>query len=296
MSARNPRVLLVAVSLFAVVDLGLFFWYVNATIIQQPSADMYSLVQYYLGYRVDGEVWEYLWAPHNEHRPVFLRLLTAFDIEMFSDVSYPFVVATLVAHLVTAWVLWRECRAGARGRFGWVLGCVVVMLVLTSVAAVVIAIPIMNNLIHGLTFAVLAIVVVDRAGEAEVAPERTVYWRRGAALLVACFVPLADAVGWVVWPILLWLAWRSGAGRRWVFTMGAAGTALFVIYVRGLPFAFPDVSGAAGQETAMVDELVRRASYLFTYMGLPWTRASALLIPGRLLGALLLVTGAGLVV
>ena len=252
---RDSRLLVVAaVTLFAVVDLGLFLWYVNTSIILQPFADMYSLVQNYLGYRADGGLWDYLWQPHNEHRPVFLRLLTALDIEMFAGVSYPFVAVTLIAHLVTAWVLWRECRAGARGSFGWVLGCVVVMFVLTSTSAAVIALPIMDNLIHGLTCAVLAIVVFDGLDKAGVAPGRMGYWQRGAALLVACVVPVADAVGWAAWPILLWIAWRSGAGRRWLLTMGAVGTAFFIVYMRGLPLALPEVSGAAGPEIAVVDD------------------------------------------
>ena len=287
--------LVVTVSVFAVIDLGLFFWYVNATIIQQPFADMYSLVQHYLSYRADGGWWDYLWVPHNEHRPVFLRLLTAFDIEMFSGVSYPFVVTATIAHMGTAWLLWRECRTGVGGSLGWVLGCVVLMLVLTSVTAVVIAIPIMNNLIHGLAFAVLAIVVFDRVEDGRAVAGHTLYWRRVMAMFVACSVPFADAVGWAIWPILLWIAWRAGAGRRWLLTIAGVGVALLFVYTRGLSLSLPALSGAAGQDVALTDELVRRANYLFTYMGLPWTREPALHVPGRLLGALLFVTGAGVV-
>ena len=287
--------LIVTVSVIAVLHLGLFFWYLSATIIQQPFADMYSLVQHYLSYRAEGGWWDYLWAPHNEHRPVFLRLLTAFDIEMFSGVSYPFVVTATVAHMGTAWLLWRECRTGVAGSLGWVLGCVVLMLVLTTVAAVVIAIPIMNNLIHGLALTVLAIVVFDRAEDAGALAGQVVYWRRAMALLIACSVPFADAVGWAIWPILFWIAWRAGAARRWLLTIVGIGLALLIVYLRGLPLTLPVASDAVEQGITLADELVRRASYLFTYMGLPWTRAPAFLVPGRLLGALLFVTAAGAV-
>lgn len=100
-SARYSS-LIVIVSVIAVLDLGPFFWYLNATIIQQPFADMYSLVQHYLSYRGEGGWWNYLWAPLNEYRPVFLRLLIAFDIEMFSSVSYPFIVTATIAHMGAA--------------------------------------------------------------------------------------------------------------------------------------------------------------------------------------------------
>lgn len=287
--------LIVTVSAIAVLDLGLFFWYLNATIIQQPFADMYSVVQNYLSYRAEGGWWDYIWASHNEHRPVFLRLLTAFDIEMFSGVAYPFVVTAAIAHMGTAWLLWRECRSGVSGSLGVVLGCVVLMLVLTSVAAVVIAIPIMNNLIHGLALTVLAIVVFEWAEDDGAVAGAAAYRRRAMALLIACSVPFADAVGWAVWPILFWIAWRAGAGRRWLLTIVGVGSALLVVYVRGLPLSLPVGSDAAEQGITLGGELVRRANYLFTYMGLPWTRAPELHVPGRLLGALLFVTAVGVV-
>ena len=282
-----------------VLYIGVFFWYLNATIIQPPFADMYSVVLHYLAYRADGGLLDYLWASHNEHRPVFLRLLTAFDIEMFSGVSYPFVVTAAIAHVATAWLLWRECRAGVAGTLGLVLGCLVLMLVLTSVAAVVIAIPIMNNLIHGLAFVVLAIVVFERVEGAGAVSGYMAFWRRAMALLIACLVPFADAVGWAVWPILFWVAWRAGAGRRWLWTIAGVGAVLLMVYVRGLslPLSIPFLvaSDGTGPEIALADDLARRANYLLVYMGLPWTRSPALDLFGRFVGAVLFVTATGVV-
>jgi hypothetical protein len=292
-ASSRPSPLVVAVSVIAVPHLALFFWYLNATFIQQPFADMYSLVQHYLDLSAQGGLWGYLWAPHNEHRPVFLRLLTAFDIEAFSGVSYPFVVTAMIAQGVTAWLLWRVCWEGVRGSLGWILGCIVLMLVLSSVAAVVVALPVMNNLIHGLTFSVLAIVMFERLDYSGVGSGHALYWSRGAALLVACIVPFADAVGWVVWPILCWVAWRAGAGRQWLLIVAGTGTALLLVYVRELPLALPVGVAATGGALELADELARRTSYLLTFMGLPWTRVSALEAPGRLFGALLFVMGAG---
>jgi len=287
--------LIVGVKAVTLLYIGLFFWYLNATFIQPPFADMYLVVQHYLSYRAEGGWWTYLWAAHNEHRPVFLRLLTAFDIEIFSGVSYPFVVTAAIAHAGTAWLLWRECRAGVAGTLGLVLGCLVLMLVLTSVTAVVIAIPIMNNLIHGLAFTVLAIVVFERVEAAGAAGGYVAFGRRVTALLIACLVPFADAVGWAVWPILFWIAWHAGEDRKWLWTIVGVGMALFIVYTRELSLTLPTVSGGTDQKIAFVDELARRANYLFVYMGLPWTRAPALFAPARLVGALLFVTAAGVV-
>ena len=286
--------LIVGVKAVTLLYVGLFLWYLGATFIQPPFADMYSVVQHYLSYRDDGGWWAYLWAAHNEHRPVFLRLLTAFDIEVFSGVSYPFVVTAAIAHAGTAWLLWRECRSGVADTLGLVLGCLVLMLVLTSVTAVVSAIPIMNNLIHGLAFTVLAIVMFERVENAAGAARDVAFWRRAAALLIACLVPFADAVGWAVWPILFWIAWHAGADRKWLWTIVGVGSALLIVYTRGLSLTLP-MSDATGQEIALADELARRANYLSVYMGLPWTRAQALYAPARLVGALLFVTATGVV-
>jgi hypothetical protein len=301
-SAQNAR-LVVGVRAMTVLYVGLFFWYLTATIIQPPFADMYSVVLHYLSYRAAGGWWDYLWAAHNEHRPVFLRLLTAFDLEMFSGVSYPFVVTAAIAQMATAWLLWRECRAGVAGTLGLVLGCVVLMLVLTSVAAVVIAIPIMNNLIHGLAFVVLAIVVFERVEGAGAVRGYMAVGRRAMALLIACLVPFADAVGWAVWPILFWIAWRAGAERWWLCTIAGVGAALLAVYVRGLSLplslslSLPLSVGSdgTGPEIALADELASRANYLFVYMGLPWTRSPALDVVGRCVGAVLFVTATGIV-
>jgi len=285
--------LIVSVRAIAVVYVGLFLWYLGATFIQPPFADMYSVVQHYLSYRIDGGWWSYLWAAHNEHRPIFLRLLTALDIEVFSGVSYPFVVASAIAHVGAAWLLWRECRAGVAGSFGVVIGCVGLMLVLTSVSAVVIAIPIMNNLIHGLAFTVLAIVVFERLEGA--GDDRATLAARAGALLIACLVPFADAVGWAVWPILCWIAWHAGARRQWLWTIAGVGTALLIVYTRGLSLPVSLVSDATAPDLGLMDELTIRVNYLFAFMGLPWTRSPSLLAFGRFLGALLFVVATGVV-
>ena len=266
--AARSSGLTVGVKAVTVLYVGLFFWYLNVTFIQPPFADMYSVVQHYLSYRTEGGWWEYLWAAHNEHRPVFLRLLTAFDIEVFSGVSYPFVVTAAIAHVGTAWLLWRECRAGVAGTLGLVLGCLVLMLVLTSVTAVVIAIPIMNNLIHGLAFIVLAIVVFERVEVAGVDGGYVAFGRRATAMLVACLVPFADAVGWAVWPILVWIAWRAGADRKWLWTVVGVGAVLLIVYTRGLSLTLP-VSDGTDQEIALAGETGQKSELPFRVHGSP---------------------------
>jgi hypothetical protein len=279
----------------AALDLGLFVWYLNATIIRRPFWDMYSYVLHYLDYRANGGWWTYLWQPHDLHRPVWSRLLTAFDIQAFSGVSYPFIISSTALQLTTAWLLWRECRAGVPGRLGWALGCVVLMLVLTSVAAVDCAIPIECAYPQALAFTVLAIVLFDGGEDPGMGNRYAIEWRRGAALLAAIGAPLGNAVGLAAWPILLWVAWRGRTGRAWMMTIAGVGLVFIVLYLPALSIASTAGTLATGQGIADVGYWARRANYLLTYLGLPWTRATALLLPGRVLGAVLLGAGVSVV-
>ena len=281
---RRRTRFVVAIGVLTAVYLGLFLWYLKATIIREPFWDMYSYVLHYLRYREDGGWWAYLWEPTGLHRPVWSRLLTAIDVEMLSGAAYPFIVSTTACMATTAWLLWRECRKGVAGDLGWALGCVVVMLVLTSVAAVDCAIPIECAYPQVLAFSVLAIVLFDGT--------HATAWRRCAALAAAVAAPLGNAVGLVTLPILLWIAWRARAGRWWIVAIAAVGVVFVSSYLAGQPIA-PGSGRAAGTDPP---DLINRLDYLITFLGLPWTRADALAIPGRIAGSLLLVAGAGVVI
>ena len=263
-----------------------FFWYLEASIIRQPFWDMYSWVAEYLDYRRHGAWWAYLWQPHDVHRPVWIRLLTAFDIDMFGGVSYPFIVFTTACLLVTAWLLWRECRREVPGDFGRALGCLVLILTLTSVAAVNCAVPLINGYVHVLMASVLAIVLFERVTWA---PRQAGWWWGFAALLAAASAPFASAVGWSLWPILLWLAWRGQAGRVWMMVVAVTAALLAWVYLDGLRFGTGTTAAAPLDPVA---EFLTRADYLLAFLGLPWTRASALAYPGRAIGAVLLGFGA----
>jgi len=84
----------------------------------------------------------------------------------------------------------------------------------------------------------------------------------------------------LVWPALLWLAWRSGASKRWLIGIGAIGIGYGLFYVWTLH----------GQtSTINLAHLPKMADYLFAYLGLPFSRVSEVGLAARVLGAALLV-------
>jgi hypothetical protein len=271
---RPARLALIAL---ASCQAALFLYYLRANIVLEPYWDMYSHLTRYLQFRADGDWLRYLWDPHVQHRHVWIRLLTWLDAAVFSGISYPFIVAAVACQALTAALLWREARRAAPVAVRTAAGCLAVMLVLTSVAAVDAALPINGIYPQAVLFSVLAIVLFSDGPP----------WRRIAALVAAVAAAFANTLTLVLWPILAWMAWQERKGPRWVAALVLIGAAFIVRFVIGLPLA-----DQAAEATGSVGA---RIGYLASYMGLPWTRAATLAVPGRLAGLVLFAVGTGLV-
>ncbi len=273
--------------LFAIVAVyvALFAYYLSATMISQPYWDMFSIITRYLQYQRDGNLWAYLWEPHVQHRHIWMRLLTAFDAEVLSGVGYPFVVVAAACQATAAWLLWRLARRSVLGEPGVWMGCLVLMLVLTSVAAVDCAIPMNGIYPQTVMFTVMALALFD--SEEGTGARGRVQWSRGLGLLAAIAAAFGNAAALSLWPILLWLAWRSRAGRTWMAAVVLVGGVFGAAYLYRLPgVAFWESSSP---EAPVSVGFLRIADYLVTYVGLPWTRSAALAWVGMGIGALLLV-------
>ncbi len=258
------------------------------TMILRPFWDMISWIDAFLACRQTGGFLAYLWAPHNEHHLVLIRLLTALDVSVFHASGIPFVVAATTAVVMTAIIVTGELHRGAELPSSLrVLVLLGPMLLLTTDAAVDCSIPINSNYPLTVLFIVAALVLFD--GE----PERTARTqaRRAASLCAAMLAGLANAAGLVIWPVLLWSAWRGGARRPWLLTIGATGVVYCCVYVQDLPPV-----GADGLPLFFsADHVWKMADYLLMYLGLPLSRAPALGVPARILGAGLLVAASAAV-
>jgi hypothetical protein len=277
------------VAALALLQALLFAYYLRETMIRQPFWDMYSLIMRFLQFKADGNWWSYFWEPHVQHRLIWMKLLAAVDVEVFSGTSYPFIVFTTACQLGTAWLIWHHVRANRPDPRGGVLACLAVMLVLTSVAAVDCGIPMHGIYPQALVFVVGALVLFD-APDAD----RRVALRRVAAMGTAVAGAFANTAALVVWPILVWYSWRTRAGWHWTAVMAVTGTIFSLVYIRGLPVAAEGNSTLAGVLSGA--EIQRAATYLFTYLGLPWTRAASLQLVGQAAGVVLFVASVASVI
>jgi hypothetical protein len=252
------------------------------TWIQVPFWDMLSFVDSYIDHRDVGDWFGYLWLPDNEHHSVWSRLLTVVEIEAFDGRGPTFQVFSAACLLGGAVAVCREfARAGAPARFARGVGALACMLFLTVPAAVDCAVPMNGGCVQVASFQILSLVLLDGQGEAGKHP----WLRRGLAVVAAAGASFGNASGLLAWPILVWSAWRGRLCWPWRVGLAGLGIVFTAIYLSHLFADAPAMLATAPQPAG----LGKIADYALTYAGLPWTRSAVLAVPGRIVGAALLV-------
>jgi len=261
----------------AIAQFVLFAVFLDRTMILRPFTDMIDWIDAYFQARQHGHVLGYLWAPHNEHHLVFIRALTALDVAAFKASGISFVVIATIATIVTAFIICVEFRSdkqltGSLSALAWLSP----MLYLTTAVAVDCSAP--TNSVYPISLLFLVLTLVLFISGSEFAPHAGA--KQTVALVTGMLASLGNALGLLVWPALLWLAWRSGASKRWLIGIGAIGIGYGLFYVWTLH----------GQtSTINLAHLPKMADYLFAYLGLPFSRVSEVGLAARVLGAALLV-------
>jgi hypothetical protein len=281
------RVIMVLAALQAAMFGGIF----AETIIRRPFRDMFAWLDAYLTVRANGGLPGYLLSFHNEHRLVWIRLLTMLDVSLFHTSGVPFIVASTTCLLVAAVLVTRELARGV-GQPPTALIWLCPMLFLTAANAVDCSIPINGVYPLTLVFLVGTCVLFDSEADAG----RYVVARRIAATLCAAAAGVANAVGLAVWPLLVWLAWRGRAGPRWVATIVCIGAVYILAYVHGMAPIADEIRDPATESVTPLRHLAKMFGYFLAYLGLPISRMASFALLGRLLGAILLVLGGGAVV
>jgi hypothetical protein len=273
------------------IYLILFGYYFSATMIRRPYWDMFHYIMDYLDYPRSGGFPHYLWSQYSnsEHRQIWMRLLTAIDVGVFRGTAYPFLVAATACLVAVPLLIAREiARADLPAQLRTAAIWSVVLLVLTTANVVDCSIPIEGIYPQTLLFVVLSLALFDGAGEGG----RFVAWRRFGAMAAAVGAGFACALGLIVWPILVWAAWRGRLGWRWIGAVALVGSVFIALYLHGLSFSGLSAAALQGEgEFYSPANLLKVGDTFLTFLGLPWTRAAALGTIGRVLGAGLLSAG-----
>jgi len=272
---------LAILGLIAVAYLVLFGYYLGATIIRVPVYDLLGFIQHYADFWLRGDWWGYLWIPHNEHRLIFTRLLLLADIDWFSGNTVPFIIFGLLCLGGMTIVIAREIMAAALpAGLRAALALIVLLLLATSYIVVDCTMPALGQYVHTAAFAVFALVLLDGAGEGG----RHADLRRLLALLAGMAAAFGIAGGLIVWPVLLWAAWRGGLSRAWLIAVALTGIAFIAVYLLGLRS-----HAAVGSLEPM--RLLRMLDYSIRFLDLPWSHAGAFVWFGRAIGSVILLAG-----
>src|SRR5690348_4955429 len=92
----------------AIAQFVLFVLFLDLTMILLPYPEMLGWIFSYLDARQHGDVLGYLWAPHNQHHFVIIRVLAAMDTAAFKASGILFVVAATIATIISALIIYLE--------------------------------------------------------------------------------------------------------------------------------------------------------------------------------------------
>jgi hypothetical protein len=201
---------------------------------------------------------------------------------LFRGNTLPFLIFDLACFAALLGALLREVKSGVLPPgFGATVRLVIVLLLATSCIVIDCSVPALGSQIQTAAFFVLALVLLDGAGE----EGRYAGARRIGALFAAVAAAFGLANGLMVWPVLLWAAWRGRLPWPWIAAIALTACAFAAAYVPGLPSS----SAALSFDPA---RLLQQADFVVRFLGLPWSHSSSLVWFGRGVGVAVFAAGA----
>jgi hypothetical protein len=255
-----------ALEILAAAQVTIFLMVLAETVMLVPFSDMISWLGQYAAFKRDGGLLHYLFLPHNEHRLATIRILTICDVELFGGRGIAFIIAATTSLFGILALVWRELKR-AEPIFG-PGKAIATACVLTVPAAMDCSIPI-NTLYPITAFFVFLSIVMMEDGRGNRLP---------LSLLAAAIASLTNAIGIIVWPILLWHAWLKRARGLWLAAMCALAAVLSGVFFFG--------DHPSNVTARSITDVVQ---YWPSFVGLPWSRFAVLATPASAIGIGLVV-------
>ncbi len=231
---NKDRVLAIALAIIVAVYGALYFYFAVRALIWVPVMDMFDWLLFYGNRLQAGDLFGYLWDPHNEHHIVWSRILLAIDVRWFGGPGPAFALFGLLLNItMIATICWEIKKSDFSASLKATAIPIAILLLLPSSTVVNIGLPIYCGFMHTAAFAVFSRVVLD--GAAEQGP----FYRRTAAIAAACLAAFGVSGGLLIWPVLMWSAWKGGLGRGWIAVIACVGGAFSALYVWGNPLSVP---------------------------------------------------------
>jgi len=269
------------------VSTAIFLFVVVAGFVRQPYSDMFDFIRAEFDLERSGDFAAYLASTHNHQHLIWVRILTALDIKVFHGSTIVFLAAAalsiMVAALTVAGEIWRLTSVRMVGALA---GALAVMLVASTVNAMDCTQPINSVYAIAFVFAVLAIILFERAGEDAA---RHAVLLASLALTAGLAAVAGSAAGVAVFPALALSAVRNPGARRLIAPVLVVALASMAVVGAALAGAAPVQSAGAGP-----GHLWKMADYFVVYAGMPWSAVKVLSRLRLALGLITIVLGAAL--
>ncbi|HEX4180986.1 MAG TPA: hypothetical protein VHY32_09365 [Caulobacteraceae bacterium] len=285
---KSDRLVLYGLAAMVAADLTIFLYVVVAGFVPQPYSDMFDFLRAEFDWERTGDLLAYLASPHNHQHLVWVRVLTALDVQLFHGSAVVFLVAAGASVIVAAGVLAGELVRSTPVRMVGALAAVLAApLIASTVNAMDCTQPINSVYAIAFVFAVLAIVLFEQAGQG--AGRRAAI---GAASALACGLAAmgGSAAGVAVFPALIFSATRNPGSRGLIaptLVVGLAAVAVVVATLAGGAPSGPAIGGAG--------HLWKMADYFVVYAGMPWSAIHGLSRGRLLIGLVTIGLGAVLI-
>jgi hypothetical protein len=272
-----PTILMVMAGL----NCAIFLYFAERASIRVPVVDQLSWLQFYGEQFKAGHWLAYLWTPHNEHRIVLARIILALDVRWFGGRGTLFFVSGLLLLLASVAAVTNEiAKSDLAPSWRTVAIPLAILLMVPAHLGITLGMPAMSQYVQTSSFAIFSLVLLDGAADAS----RFANFRRSMALVTACIAAFGVSAGLVIWPVLLWTAWRGQLRWTWIAVIGSVGSVFAVLYLWKLPLN-------TVQRSFDPAHLVLSFDYAIRFLGLPWSHEHALVWPARAVGCAVLGLG-----
>lgn len=273
-SAYQKHPFTIALGVIAAANGILFVYLVEKASIRVPVYDLLDWLQFYGERSKDGDWLGYLWTPHNEHRMVFSRILLALDVKWFGDQGETFAASGFVLLLgMAASICWKILKSDLSISPKLTAIPIAVLLLTPANTVITVGMQTMGGFLQTSSLGLFSLVLLDGAADQDPYSR----YRRAAAIACACLAGFGDSGGLLIWPALMWSAWKGGLRWCWIVGIACVGTLFIAVYLWNLPS--PPVSRFMD-----IDHLIRSFDYVIRFLGLPWSHMHELVWPARLIG------------
>ena len=243
--------------------IGIFLFTVAVIFVCPPYGDLYDWISHYFEAKSRNDHLIYLWDKHAEHHLVWMRLITALDIELFRGQSYIFVAVALASvtstyAMLRAFIAKEIKETSINTLWAWIIP----MPLFLSVNAFGVGVHINTTYIISIVFSVAAIII---SSDKKMGTSKEIL-----IILLFSLSVLGSGLGFAVLPVLLVDQWSRK--RKFITPYSLALALVFFVYF--FDHLKISLNLQATNDFSFQNSVFKRILYFFDFLVLPFSATS----------------------